>query len=61
MQENWADGSGMIAILVIADFERTMPGIQPGPLGWHTNALTPELQEKGLSLCGLHWLLAISR
>ena len=35
MQENWADGSSMIAILVIADFKRNMPGIE---LGWHTKA-----------------------
>ena len=31
--------------LVIAESERDMPGIRPGPLGWHTNALTTELQE----------------
>ena len=31
--------------LVIAVSERDMPGIEPGPLGWHTSALTNELQE----------------
>ena len=25
--------------LVIADSERDMPGIEPGPLGWYTSAL----------------------
>ena len=39
-------GSSMIGFpLVIALHERDMPGIEPGPLGWHTNALTNELQE----------------
>ena len=32
-------------LLVIADYERDMPGIEHGPLGWHTSALTTELQE----------------
>ena len=31
--------------LVISVSERDMPGIEPGPLGWHTSALTNELQE----------------
>ena len=31
--------------LVIADSERDMPGIEPGLLGWHTSALTTDLQE----------------
>ena len=31
--------------LVIAVSERDMSGIEPGPLGWHTSALTNELQE----------------
>ena len=31
--------------LVIAVSERDMPGIETGPLGWHTSALTNELQE----------------
>ena len=31
--------------LVIAVFERDMPGIEPGSLGWHTSALTTGLQE----------------
>ena len=30
---------------VIADSEGDIPGIEPGPLGWHTSALTIELQE----------------
>ena len=30
---------------VIAVSEWGMPGILPGPLGWHTNALTNEQQE----------------
>ena len=28
-----------------ADSERDMPGIKPGPLRWHTSALTTELHE----------------
>ena len=32
--------------LVIAVSEKSMPGIKPGPLGWHTSALTKELQEE---------------
>jgi hypothetical protein len=36
------DGSYMIELpIVIADYEREMAGIEPGPLIWHTN----ELQE----------------
>ena len=36
----------MIGIpLVIADFELDMPGIEPGPLGWYTSALTTGLHE----------------
>ena len=32
------DGSSMIGSpIVIADSERDMPGIEPGPLGWHTS------------------------
>ena len=31
--------------LVIAVSERDMTGIEPVPLGWHTSALTNELQE----------------
>ena len=30
--------------LAVADSERDMPGIEPGPLGWHTSALTTELK-----------------
>ena len=36
--------------LVIADYEQDMPGIKPGPLGWHTSALITELQEVRLIL-----------
>ena len=40
------DGSSMIGFpLVIADSERDIPGIEPGPLGWYTSALTTGLQE----------------
>ena len=28
-----------------ADPKRYMPGIDPGPLGWHTSVLATELQE----------------
>ena len=39
-------GSSMIRFpLVIAVSERDMPGIKPGPIGWHTSVLTNELQE----------------
>ena len=31
--------------LVISIFERDMPGIEPGQLGWRTSTLTNELQE----------------
>ena len=44
-------GSSMIGFpLVIAVSERDMPGIKPGQLGWHTSALTNELQEVRLDL-----------
>jgi hypothetical protein len=41
----WRDqmgGSSIIWVfpLVLADSERNMPGIKPGPLGWYTSALT---------------------
>ena len=40
------DGSIMIGFpLVIADSEQDMPGIEPGPLGWHTSALNIKLQD----------------
>ena len=29
----------------MADSERNMTGIEPGPQGWHTSALITELQE----------------
>ena len=52
--ENMVDGSSMIGFpLVIADSEQDMPGIKPGPLGWHTRALTTELQEVSNVLIGL--------
>ena len=35
--------------LVIADSEREMPGIEPGPLGWYASALTTGLQEVNYS------------
>jgi hypothetical protein len=39
-------GSIMIGFpLVIAVPEQDMPGIEPGPLSWHANPLTNELQE----------------
>jgi hypothetical protein len=31
--------------LVIADYDRDVPGIEPGPLGWYTRALTTGFQE----------------
>ena len=38
-------GSSMIGfLLVIAVSAQDMPGIEPGPLGWQTSALTNELQ-----------------
>ena len=43
-------GSSMLGFpLVIAVSEQDMPGIEPGPLGWHTNALTTELHK--FSIC----------
>ena len=46
IHESVMGGSSMIGFpLVIADSERDMPGIEPGPLDWHTRALTNELQE----------------
>ena len=46
VHENVVGGSSMIRFpLVIAVSERDMPGIEPGPLGWHTSALTNELQD----------------
>ena len=40
------DGSSMIRFpLVIAASERDIPGIEPGPQGWYTRALTTGLQE----------------
>ena len=43
-------GSSMIGFpLVIAVSVRDMPGIETGLLGWHTSALTNELQEVCIS------------
>ena len=44
-QKNVVGGSSMIGFLLeIADSEWYMPGIHPVLLGWHTSALTTELQ-----------------
>ena len=49
VHKNVVGGSIMIRFpLVIAVSEWDMPGIKPGPLGWHTSALTNELQEARL-------------
>ena len=46
VHENVVGGSCMSRFpLVIAVSELEMPGIKPVPLGWHTSALTTELQE----------------
>ena len=46
VHENVVGGSSMTGFpLVIAVSERDMPGIEPGPLGWHTSALINELHE----------------
>ena len=46
VHKNVVGGSSMIEFpLVIAVSKRDMPGIEPGPLGWYTSALTNELQE----------------
>ena len=43
-------GSSMIGFsLVKAVSKRDMPGIEPGPLGWQTSALTNELQEVSIT------------
>ena len=47
VQGNVVGGSSVIGLtLVIADSKQDMPGIKPGPPGWHTSALTNELQEE---------------
>ena len=47
IHENVMGGSSMIwfplVIVVIAVSEPDMPGMEPGPPGWHTSALTNEL------------------
>jgi hypothetical protein len=47
VHENEVVGSSIILVfpLVIADSERDIPGIDRGPLGWYTSALTTGLQE----------------
>ena len=41
VQENMVDDSSMIGfLLVIADSEQDIPGIEPGPLCWHISILT---------------------
>ena len=46
VHSNMVDCISMIEFtLEIADSERNMPGLKPEPLGWHTSALTTELQE----------------
>ena len=45
VHKNVMVGSSMIGFpLEIAVSEQDMPVIEPGPLGWHTSALTNELQ-----------------
>ena len=46
LHESVVDGSSMTRFsLVIGDPEQNVPGIIPGPLGWHTSGLTTELHE----------------
>ena len=46
VHEDVVGGSSMIGVhLVIAVSEQNMTGIEPGPLGWHTRALSNKLQE----------------
>ena len=47
VHENVVGGSSVLRVfpLVIAVSERDMPGIEPGPLGWYTSALTTGLHE----------------
>ena len=51
VHENLIGSSSIIWVfpLVIADSEQDMPGIEPGPLGWYTTALTTRLQEVRLN------------
>jgi hypothetical protein len=37
--------SRFMHLILIADSERYMPAIKPGPLDWHTSAPTTEIQE----------------
>jgi hypothetical protein len=49
VHENAVGGSSKISFpLAKAVSEWDMPGIEPGPLGWHTSALTNELEEVDL-------------
>ena len=44
VHKNMVGGSSMILIpLIIVDFEQDVSGIDPGPLGWHTRALTNDV------------------
>ena len=46
VHENEVNGSSMVGFpLLIADFERDMPGIEPALLDWYTSTLTTGLQE----------------
>ena len=46
VHNNVLGGSSMIGLpLVIAVSERDMPGIEPGPLGWHISVLTNEIHQ----------------
>ena len=47
VHENVVGGRSIILVLhlVIADSEQNMPGIEAGPLGWYTSALTTGLQK----------------
>ena len=47
VHENVVGGSSIIwgFPLVIGDSERDMPGIEPGPPGWYTSAISTGLQE----------------
>ena len=51
VHEKAVDGSSMIRFpLVIADSERDMPEIEPGPLGWYTSTLTLVYKKSGNKL-----------
>ena len=56
VHENVVGGSSVLRVFpfVIAVSEWDMPGIEPGPLGWYTRALTTGLQEVRLVEISLH-------